>query len=142
MNALTRSRYREPSFLPSRFGIQPPSSGTSLFLRGRRSKLKNLQLFEAGDTISHLNSRTPQLLSIVTELQQSFSEISRLVDAVALPEESGAGLRDEGDGVVEAIVEKGMVRLRLLVLAEGMCRPCSRCVLTRDSITRGDSEVL
>jgi hypothetical protein len=111
-----------------------------------------IQLFAAGDTISHLNSRTPQLLAIVTSLQQSFSDISQLVDSVALepetrrqPDTSSINARtnshtetgqakegsppatDEG-GIhgletkkadQSRVIEKGMVKLRLLVHAEG-----------------------
>nr|XP_031859530.1 uncharacterized protein CI109_004992 [Kwoniella shandongensis]KAA5526602.1 hypothetical protein CI109_004992 [Kwoniella shandongensis] len=74
------------------------------------------QLFAAGDTISHLNSRTPQLLSIVTNLQQSFSSISGLVDSVALPEPSSATLVSNDDQ--SASVDMKVERLRLMVLAE------------------------
>ncbi|RSH87047.1 hypothetical protein EHS25_003535 [Saitozyma podzolica] len=73
------------------------------------------QLFSAGDTISILNSRTPQLLSIVAKLQDSFSSISQLVDAVALSD----GPRDDTDaGKLEARVRDGLERLRLMVIAE------------------------
>ncbi|GFZ51357.1 hypothetical protein JCM24511_09118 [Saitozyma sp. JCM 24511] len=73
------------------------------------------QLFSAGDTISILNSRTPQLLSIVSKLQDSFSSISQLVDAVALSD----GPRDDTDtGKLEARVRDGLERLRLMVIAE------------------------
>jgi len=56
-------------------------------------------------------------LSIVTHLQQSFSEISRLVDAVALPDETNPELKTEEGGGSE--MKRGMERLRLMVLAEG-----------------------
>lgn len=70
------------------------------------------QLFEAGDTISHLNSRTPQLLGIMTSLQQSFSEISRLAEEVSLGGES-----TEGQG--EQVGQKEAERLRVMVTAGG-----------------------
>ncbi|EIW66249.1 hypothetical protein TREMEDRAFT_65520 [Tremella mesenterica DSM 1558] len=69
------------------------------------------QLFAAGDTIAVLNSRTPQLLSIVTNLQDSFSSISQLVDSIALPE-----IPQEPIDPVKA----GIRRIRLMVIAEGM----------------------
>ncbi|WVQ95331.1 hypothetical protein IAU59_002427 [Kwoniella sp. CBS 9459] len=83
------------------------------------------QLFAAGDTISHLNSRTPQLLSIVTELQSSFSSISQLVDSIALPETSGTGARAQDQAASESTVQdegfrakKVVERLRLMICAE------------------------
>jgi hypothetical protein len=82
-----------------------------------RTRTNPPQLFSAGDTISILNSRTPQLLSIVSKLQDSFSSISQLVDAVALSD----GPRDDTDdaGKLEARVRDGLERLRLMVIAEG-----------------------
>ncbi|OCF45512.1 hypothetical protein I317_00413 [Kwoniella heveanensis CBS 569] len=82
------------------------------------------QLFAAGDTISHLNSRTPQLLSIVTELQSSFSSISQLVDSIALPEsqdqaQRATGSGDHGqDGETEIRRKKVMERLKLMLRAD------------------------
>ncbi|KAK1923174.1 Vps51/Vps67-domain-containing protein [Papiliotrema laurentii] len=68
------------------------------------------QLFAAGDTISRLNSRTPQLLGIMTSLQQSFSEISRLAEEVTVevPEQVVQG--EQWKSEVE--------RLTLMVVAE------------------------
>ncbi|BEI82753.1 hypothetical protein CcaverHIS002_0306210 [Cutaneotrichosporon cavernicola] len=72
------------------------------------------QLFSAGDTISALNTRTPQLLSIVTDLQERFSEMSQLADSVALPDPSAVD-----DGVrARAIAQQGIERLRLMLVAE------------------------
>ncbi|ORY28037.1 Vps51/Vps67-domain-containing protein [Naematelia encephala] len=83
------------------------------------------QLFAAGDTISHLNSRTPQLLGIMTSLQQSFSSMSQLVDSVALPDPpisldsdgqpTGAGSVSDG----KKRVWKGRLdRIRLMRIAQ------------------------
>ncbi|ORX40823.1 Vps51/Vps67-domain-containing protein [Kockovaella imperatae] len=69
------------------------------------------QLFAAGDTIAQLNSRTPQLLSIMTSLQDSFSEISRLADSVALPVDSTEHSSEESWA-------KNVERLRLMRVAE------------------------
>jgi hypothetical protein len=72
------------------------------------------QLFSAGDTISVLNTRTPQLLSIVTDLQERFSEMSQLADSVALPDPSAVD-----DGVrARAVAQQGLERLRLMIVAE------------------------
>lgn len=72
------------------------------------------QLFSAGDTISALNTRTPQLLSIVTDLQERFSEMSQLADSVALPDPSAVD-----DSVrARAVAQQGLERLRLLIVAE------------------------
>ncbi|WOO81961.1 Vacuolar protein sorting-associated protein 51 [Vanrija pseudolonga] len=71
------------------------------------------QLFSAGDTIAQLNTRTPQLLSIVTSLQERFSDISQLADSVALTEK--APLAD-GDRA-RAAAAQGLERVRLMVLA-------------------------
>ncbi|WVF67765.1 hypothetical protein IAT40_002525 [Kwoniella sp. CBS 6097] len=77
------------------------------------------QLFAAGDTISHLNSRTPQLLSIVTELQSSFSSISQLVDSIALPEVGGNNGPPSSDGYESDVGGKRIVeRLKLMLRAE------------------------
>jgi hypothetical protein len=45
--------------------------------------------------ISQLNSKTPQLQAIVNSLQESFNEISTLVENVELPKETG---KKEADG--------------------------------------------
>lgn len=44
-----------------------------------------IQLFAAGDTISTLNAKTPQLQFIVNSLQERFDEISKLVENVSFP---------------------------------------------------------
>ncbi|KAK8850658.1 hypothetical protein IAR55_004578 [Kwoniella newhampshirensis] len=76
------------------------------------------QLFAAGDTISHLNSRTPQLLSIVTNLQQSFSSISGLVDSVALQDPTAStGIAPTSADEVDSVA-RDVEKLRLMVLAE------------------------
>lgn len=58
-----------------------------------------------------MNSRTPQLLGIMTSLQQSFSEISRLAEEVTVevPEQVVQG--EQWKSEVE--------RLTLMVVAEG-----------------------
>ncbi|CAK9783339.1 hypothetical protein CC85DRAFT_240017 [Cutaneotrichosporon oleaginosum] len=72
------------------------------------------QLFSAGDTISVLNTRTPQLLSIVTDLQERFSEMSQLADSVALPDPSAVD-----DAVrARAVAKQGLDRIRLMLVAE------------------------
>ncbi|WRT70840.1 uncharacterized protein IL334_007839 [Kwoniella shivajii] len=77
------------------------------------------QLFAAGDTISHLNSRTPQLLSIVTELQQSFSSISQLVDSISLPENDKGPIPSRKDNSLTLNeVERGKDRVELMILAQ------------------------
>lgn len=81
-----------------------------------------MQLFAAGDTISLLNSRTPQLLNIMTNLQQSFSEISRLAEQVAM---------DPGDDSRESKQSFELARLIALLAAEGTPRnPTVSCPLT------------
>jgi hypothetical protein len=47
----------------------------------------DIQLFAAGDTISTLNAKTPQLQVIVNSLQERFDEISKLVENVSFPME-------------------------------------------------------
>lgn len=83
----------------------------SLSLQARRIFNADAQLFSAGDTIQVLNRHTPQLLSIVTSLQDSFSSISQLVDSVALPDSAmhAATNREDIDGQ----------RLALMLQAEG-----------------------
>ncbi|WVR08740.1 hypothetical protein IAU60_005798 [Kwoniella sp. DSM 27419] len=81
------------------------------------------QLFAAGDTISHLNSRTPQLLSIMAELQQSFSSISQLVDSIALPEaedssRQGFGGVDGQSADPDQVTRRTAERLKLMLRAE------------------------
>lgn len=71
------------------------------------------QLFSAGDTIAQLNTRTPQLLSIVTSLQERFSDISQLADSVALTEKAPLG---DGERA-RAAAAQGLERVRLMVLA-------------------------
>ncbi|TXT05964.1 hypothetical protein VHUM_03725 [Vanrija humicola] len=71
------------------------------------------QLFSAGDTIAQLNTRTPQLLSIVTSLQERFSDISQLADSVALADKAPVG---DGDRA-RAVAAQGLERVRLMVLA-------------------------
>ncbi|GMK56687.1 hypothetical protein CspeluHIS016_0305270 [Cutaneotrichosporon spelunceum] len=72
------------------------------------------QLFSAGDTIAVLNTRTPQLLSIVTDLQERFSEMSQLADSIALPDPSAVD-----DSVrARAVAQQGLERLRLMLVAE------------------------
>lgn len=71
------------------------------------------QLFSAGDTIAALNARTPQLLSIVTELQERFSEMSQLADSVGLPEPMGLDEKER----VRATAEAGVERVRLMTVA-------------------------
>lgn len=78
------------------------------------------QLFSAGDTIAVLNTRTPQLISIVNALQDSFSSISQLVDAVALPEKEAA--QRDGPGAESAdddALRRNLQRLKLMIAAEG-----------------------
>ncbi|WVQ70800.1 hypothetical protein IAR50_000322 [Cryptococcus sp. DSM 104548] len=70
------------------------------------------QLFAAGDTISNLNVRTPQLLSVVTNLQQSFSSISQLADSVALPQETDEGV--DRKTLRRRQAERRIKRLRLM----------------------------
>ncbi|KAK6906282.1 hypothetical protein I203_100267 [Kwoniella mangroviensis CBS 8507] len=79
------------------------------------------QLFSAGDTISKLNSRTPQLLSIVGELQESFSKIEQLIDSISVndikvPHED----IPKGDeiGLVLEELKRGKRRLELMILAK------------------------
>ena len=106
-------RRRQPEELETCTGVQSPSSGTPKFFFDVIAFTKTIsQLFAAGDTIAHLNSRTPQLLGIMTSLQDSFSEISRLVDAIALPEKEPASPKRKS-------WEIGVEKLRLMVLAEG-----------------------
>ncbi|ODN99601.1 hypothetical protein L198_03445 [Cryptococcus wingfieldii CBS 7118] len=88
-------------------------------LQGSRHSLvynHHHQLFAAGDTISNLNVRTPQLLSVVTNLQQSFSSISQLADSVALPQEIGGGVNNDARRKRQA--ERCIKRLRLMCEAK------------------------
>ncbi|KAL7420841.1 hypothetical protein Q5752_004794 [Cryptotrichosporon argae] len=80
------------------------------------------QLFAAGDTISALNARTPQLLGIVTQLQERFSEMSRMADRASLDDVPGGGAREvqgaREDGASEEMaVRKVRERLALMVAA-------------------------
>jgi hypothetical protein len=84
------------------------------------------QLFSAGDTISQLNTRTPQLLSIVTSLQERFSDMSQLTDSVALPDD---GARSEEETTL-ARASSGVERVRLMVLAKGVFPASFICWLT------------
>ena len=70
------------------------------------------QLFAAGDTISHLNSRTPELVSIMTSLQDSFSSISQLADSVTMPDRETVETNTADD------LRVGLERVRLMLLAE------------------------
>lgn len=72
----------------------------------------NSQLFAAGDTISHLNSRTPQLISIMTSLQDSFSSISQLADSVTMPDRETTEINKED------ALRLGLERVRLMFTAE------------------------
>lgn len=77
------------------------------------------QLFSAGDTIAALNTRTPQLLSIVTSLQERFSDMSQLADSVALPElPESAKDGNNSEQRAGATAAQGLERVRLMVLAE------------------------
>jgi hypothetical protein len=88
------------------------------------------QLFAAGDTISHLNSRTPQLQGIMTDLQQSFSEISRLAEAVSLPPQALEVVGAKSPVANDTRWDRDVARLRLMVLAEGNAfAPSSLCLL-------------
>jgi len=73
-----------------------------------------MKLFAAGDTISHLNSRTPQLISIMTSLQDSFSSISQLADSVAMPERDTKSTGEDKEDALRLQLE----RTRLMFLAE------------------------
>lgn len=79
------------------------------------------QLFAAGDTISQLNARTPQLLSVVTNLQQSFSSISQLVDSINIPriEEQIVVDPEEATTISRRKTQRQLERLRLMVQANG-----------------------
>ncbi|WVO17340.1 hypothetical protein L204_105032 [Cryptococcus depauperatus] len=92
-------------------------------LEGSRHQLvynHHHQLFAAGDTIANLNVRTPQLLSVVTNLQQSFSSISQLADSVALPDNIGkAGNAPRGNEEREKkIAERNLKKLQLMIQAK------------------------
>lgn len=89
------------------------------------------QLFSAGDTISQLNTRTPQLLSIVTALQERFSDMSQLADSVALPDAA----EQEWDAVL-ARAGTGLERVRLMVLADGE----SMGTLDNDSVAQANPQ--
>ncbi|AAW42735.1 hypothetical protein CNC03190 [Cryptococcus deneoformans JEC21] len=91
-------------------------------LQGTRHSLvynHHHQLFAAGDTISQLNARTPQLLSVVTNLQQSFSSISQLVDSINIPriEEQIVVDPEEATTISRRKTQRQLERLRLMVQA-------------------------
>ncbi|KIR67800.1 hypothetical protein I312_102002 [Cryptococcus bacillisporus CA1280] len=91
-------------------------------LQGARHSLvynHHHQLFAAGDTISQLNVRTPQLLSVVTNLQQSFSSISQLVDSINLPriEEQVIVDPEEATTISRRKAQRQLERLQLMVQA-------------------------
>ncbi|KAL1412440.1 hypothetical protein Q8F55_000185 [Vanrija albida] len=71
------------------------------------------QLFSAGDTIAQLNTRTPQLLSIVTSLQERFSDMSQLADSVALSDRPALSDAERA----RAAAAQGLERVRLMALA-------------------------
>ncbi|OWT41194.1 hypothetical protein C362_01408 [Cryptococcus neoformans Bt1] len=77
------------------------------------------KLFAAGDTISQLNVRTPQLLSVVTNLQQSFSSISQLVDSINIPriEEQVVADPEEVTTISRRKAQRQLEKLRLMVRA-------------------------
>ncbi|WVQ63572.1 uncharacterized protein L199_001725 [Kwoniella botswanensis] len=82
------------------------------------------QLFSAGDTISKLNSRTPQLLSIVGELQESFSKIEQLIDSISIndikvPQEDIPTPNNDESGLILESLRNGKRRLELMILAKG-----------------------
>lgn len=85
------------------------------------------QLFSAGDTIAQLNTRTPQLLSIVTSLQERFSDMSQLADSVALPD-----IPESGSAAVSR-AQVGVERVRLMILAEGELDVVEGLKLTAES---------
>ncbi|KAK4688763.1 hypothetical protein P7C73_g1361, partial [Tremellales sp. Uapishka_1] len=110
-----RERYPQSELVKAFLGVQPPPPGRMIHLTinmGRQLMDTPSQLFEASTTIAHLNSRTPQLLQIVTSLQEAFSDISQLVDSVSedqpLPPQ---------ESEVEQ-VRQGMERLRLMQVAQ------------------------
>ncbi|WVW80577.1 hypothetical protein I302_102563 [Kwoniella bestiolae CBS 10118] len=79
------------------------------------------QLFSAGDTISKLNSRTPQLLSIVGELQESFGKIEQLIDSISVVETNSQVERAEDQEGKDVLVEElkgGKRRLELMRVAK------------------------
>ncbi|OXC65728.1 hypothetical protein AYX13_05270 [Cryptococcus neoformans] len=91
-------------------------------LQGARHSLvynHHHQLFAAGDTISQLNVRTPQLLSVVTNLQQSFSSISQLVDSINIPriEEQVVADPEEVTTISRRKAQRQLEKLRLMVRA-------------------------
>ncbi|WWC72711.1 uncharacterized protein I206_106675 [Kwoniella pini CBS 10737] len=74
------------------------------------------QLFSAGDTISKLNSRTPQLISIVSQLQESFSNIEQLINSLSL-DESNISIDDSNDldnNLIKLRNEKEKIKLMIL----------------------------
>lgn len=78
------------------------------------------QLFSAGDTIASLNLKTPQLISIVTQLQEKFSEMSQLTDTVSiLDQQSGLSAAERQRAGMREAVSRGLERVRLMMLAEG-----------------------
>lgn len=78
------------------------------------------QLFSAGDTIASLNLKTPQLISIVTQLQEKFSEMSQLTDTVSiLDQQSGLSAAERQKAGMREAVSRGLERVRLMMLAEG-----------------------
>jgi len=76
-----------------------------------------LQLFAAGDTISILNSRTPELEEIVKSLQESFDDISTLVDSIQI--QSGNEKRDDKDVEMERVMA---LKRRVELMLEAGCK--------------------
>lgn len=67
-----------------------------------------------------LNTRTPQLISIVNAWQDSFSSISQLVDAVALPDATAVSQARPREGAAyDKALRRDLQRLKLMVAAEG-----------------------
>lgn len=67
-----------------------------------------------------LNTRTPQLISIVNALQDSFSSISQLVDAVALPDAPAPAPPTSGVGAADdKALRRDLQRLKLMIAAKG-----------------------
>jgi hypothetical protein len=76
-----------------------------------------LQLFAAGDTISILNSRTPELEEIVKSLQESFDDISTLVDSIQI--QSGNEKRADKDVEMERVMA---LKRRVELMLEAGCK--------------------
>ncbi|WWC92448.1 uncharacterized protein L201_007406 [Kwoniella dendrophila CBS 6074] len=81
------------------------------------------QLFEAGDTISKLNSRTPQLISIVNQLQESFSNIEQLIDSISvITDKQSNGKAQNEDLSIDnkrlEILRNGKERIELMITAK------------------------